>query len=344
MSTGCSASAHPPAVAACPVAHLPPAPRSMSLDQLAGAITRGRLRGLTSDQGAEACWLSCSAAVFYSYRSAGDYLLYLLDCGSREAVQLGRPVPFPPGQPGYEEMRGMAAANVAQGLRMARVGYPGVIVYQSEDHHLMAFRRSLVLLFDARPTARPPTGGPPTDRPAPAPGGSSPAPRPVAWWRPPWGCNAHTHTARHSGCWAGALPLLMLEHTHCRRRSRSLPACISELARAAMAAFPKLSEFRKCSAGDRWRLRLGGMPSEMRLRGSRSRGGLKGARGARRGWDVFPLGGSPWGGLVPPAGICRQLVSWICTIATSTIPPLRGPTQSRPSRSPPSIPHLLSPS
>jgi hypothetical protein len=32
------------------------------------------------------------------------------------------------------------------------------------------------------------------------------------------------------------------------------------------------------------------------------------------------------------------------TIATSTIPPLRGPTQSRPSRSPPSIPHLLSPS
>ena len=195
MSTGCSASAHPPAVAACPVAHLPPAPRSMSLDQLAGAITRGRLRGLTSDQGAEACWLSCSAAVFYSYRSAGDCLLYLLDCGSREAVQLGRPVPFPPGQPGYEEMRGMAAANVAQGLRMARVGYPGVIVYQSEDHHLMAFRRSLVLLFDARPTARPPTGGPPTDRPAPAPGGSSPAPRPVAWWRPPWGCNAHTHTA-----------------------------------------------------------------------------------------------------------------------------------------------------
>jgi hypothetical protein len=39
---------------------------------------------------------------------------------------------------------------------------------------------------------------------------------------------------------------------------------------------------------------------------------------------------------------CTEI--WICTIATSTIPPLRGPTQSRPSRSPPSIPHLLSPS
>jgi hypothetical protein len=37
---------------------------------------------------------------------------------------------------------------------------------------------------------------------------------------------------------------------------------------AAMSAFPKLSEFRKCRAGGRWRLRLEGiMPSEMRLRG-----------------------------------------------------------------------------
>jgi hypothetical protein len=78
----------------------------------------------------------------------------LVDCGSQVAVQLGRPVPFPPGQPGHEKMRGVAAANVAQGLHLARVGYPGVIVYQSEDHHLMAFRRSLVLLFGA--PARPP--------------------------------------------------------------------------------------------------------------------------------------------------------------------------------------------
>ena len=201
MSTGCSASAHPPAVAACPVAHLPPAPRSMSLDQLAGAITRGRLRGLTSDQGAEACWLSCSAAVFYSYRSAGDCLLYLLDCGSREAVQLGRPVPFPPGQPGYEEMRGMAAANVAQGLRMARVGYPGVIVYQSEDHHLMAFRRSLVILFGA--PARPPSAACPAQhfqtaapcRPAPSPA-------------PPADSGRLLPVSAQSGTWAGLQPSL----------------------------------------------------------------------------------------------------------------------------------------
>jgi hypothetical protein len=43
--------------------------------------------------------------------------------------------------------------------------------------------------------------------------------------------------------------------------------------------------------------------------------------------------------------LCGRHVAHVArTIATSTIPPLRGPTQSRPSRSPPSIPHLLSPS
>ena len=64
-------------------------------------------------------------------------------------------------------------------------------------------------------------------------------------------------------------------------RARSV-CCVSELARAGLSAFPKLSEFRKCLAGGRWRLRLEGiMPSEMRLRGSRSRGGLKGAEYTR---------------------------------------------------------------
>jgi hypothetical protein len=55
------------------------------------------------------------------------------------------------------------------------------------------------------------------------------------------------------------------------------------------------------------------MPSELRLRGSRSRGGLNGARGGKR-WLGWKLGISPWGiPMVPPAGIimCRQLViSW----------------------------------
>ena len=124
----------------------------MSVDRLADAITSGGgLHGLTEEQAVDACFLTCSACVFDGYARASDYLLYLVDCDSREAVQLGRPVPLPPDQPGLEIMRGMAAGNVAQGLRLARVGYPGVIVYQSERHHLMAFRRRLVLLFGAPP-------------------------------------------------------------------------------------------------------------------------------------------------------------------------------------------------
>ena len=60
--------------------------------------------------------------------------------------------------------------------------------------------------------------------------------------------------------------------------------CVSELARAGLSAIPKLSELLKCLAGGRWRLRLEGItPSEMRLRGSRSRGGLKGTWGAFKG-------------------------------------------------------------
>ena len=129
----------------------------MSVHQLADAITGGGLlgHGFTEDQAADACFLTCSACVFDGYARAGDYLLDLVDCDSREAVQLGRPVPLPPGQPGLEILRGMAAGNVAQGLRLARVSYPGAIVYQSERHHLMAFRRSLVLLFGAPARRRP---------------------------------------------------------------------------------------------------------------------------------------------------------------------------------------------
>jgi hypothetical protein len=140
----------------------------MSVHQLAGAITGGGLlgHGFTEDQAVDACFLTCSACVFDGYARAGDYLLYLVDCDSREAVQLGRPVPLPPGQPGLEILRGMAAGNVAQGLRLARVGYPGVIVYQSERHHLMAFRRSLVLLFGAPARPSPPSTC--RRRPAPA--------------------------------------------------------------------------------------------------------------------------------------------------------------------------------
>ena len=95
-------------------------------------------------------------------------------------------------------------------------------------------------------------------------------------------------------------------------------------ARAGLSAFPKLSEFRKCLAGSRWRLRLEGtMPSEMRLRGSRSQGGLTWARGQHVagmeigrpwGWGGVGWGGVGWGGGGgdgPPDGIiiCRQLAS-----------------------------------
>jgi hypothetical protein len=142
------------------------------------------------------------------------------------------------------------------------VGYPGVIVYQSERHHLMAFFRSLVLLFGT-PARRPTL--PNTCRPA-----LPNTRRPVAY--PPL-----TLSCLQRGTRTGLPPSLPPACTPAAWTTLWLVAPASRCPRwnSGISEMTRWLQVAAAAGGAR--------VFEMRLRSSRSRGGLKGARGAFKG-------------------------------------------------------------